>query len=665
MRLVTGGNIDWMPRSERPSGTVWADAVSGAMPSGDRAVRLDRLRQAEQDERGVLCNARCLGDGVDIPTLDGVAFIDPKHSQVDIVQAVGRAIRKGEGKGTATIVIPVFVDTEADPEDALDRSAFMAIAGVLRALRDHDETLAEELDALRRELGLRSRRRPRLPRKIVLDLPKNVRSEFSAAISTQVVQLTTASWEEWFARLQQYVKSHGNARMSQRYITPDGYRLGGWVNIQRTRKDQLSPERQTRLESLDGWVWDALDALWEDMFTQLQEFAEQKGHVRVPQSYRTPDGSGLRSWVNHQRMTKGELSSDRRRRLEARPDWSWHPHDSAWENFSRLQQFVEREGHARVPLTYITPDGHELGTWVGTQRSRKDTMLSERRIRLESLDGWMWDPFNEEWEGRFAQLQQYVKVHGHSRVPSVYTTSDGFGLGMWVARHRYELKKLSADRRTRLEALTGWVWGAKDALWEEGFAQLQQYVKTHGNAGVPSPYATPDGYRFGSWVGTQRARRARLSQGKETRLEALDGWVWDVLDAAWDEGFTHLQEYVAEHGHARVPSVYTTSDGFGLGMWVSGQRTQKDRLSSERQARLESLDIWAWNVLEAKWQEQYSRLQQYVRTHGYASVLQSYTTTEGHRLGAWVNMQRMKKKKLSPERRKRLEALPGWVWSGK
>ena len=80
------------------------------MSTGDRAVRLDRLRHVESGERGVLSNARCLGEGVDVPTLDGVAFIDPRHSQVDIVQAVGRAIRKAEGKEVATILIPVFVD---------------------------------------------------------------------------------------------------------------------------------------------------------------------------------------------------------------------------------------------------------------------------------------------------------------------------------------------------------------------------------------------------------------------------------------------------------------------------------------------------------------------------------------------------------------------------
>ncbi|KIQ17441.1 hypothetical protein ASG56_06575 [Rhodococcus sp. Leaf7] len=88
--------------------------ASGDMSSVERHVKLQRLRQLDDDERGVLANARWLAEGVDVPTLDGVAFIDPRGSEVDIVQAVGRAIRLAESKTVGTIVIPVFIDTAAE-----------------------------------------------------------------------------------------------------------------------------------------------------------------------------------------------------------------------------------------------------------------------------------------------------------------------------------------------------------------------------------------------------------------------------------------------------------------------------------------------------------------------------------------------------------------------
>ena len=657
--------VQWMPSAERPAGPIWAEAVSGAISSGDRAVRLDRLRLVESGERGVLSNARCLGEGVDIPTLDGIAFIDPKHSQIDIVQAVGRAIRKGEGKGVATIVIPVFVDLAADPEDALDESAFTAIASVLRALRDHDEALAEELDGLRRDLGARLRRRLRLPTKIVLDLPRKVSSNFSTAIATRVVRLTTASWEEWFARLQQYVKTYGNALVPGKHTTPDGYRLGVWVNSQRTHKDRLSAERRARLESVDGWVWDALDAAWEESFSQLQDYVRAEGEARVVQSHTTADGFQLGAWVTRQRTQKEKLTPERRKRLESLDGWVWDSLDAAWEEgFAELQQFVTTHGHARVPRSFRTSNGYGLATWVVTQRRRREQLSPERRARLESLKGWVWDPHDSRWEEGFTQLQQFVAVQGHARVPRSYRTSDGYPLGTWVGTRRTRREQLSTERQARLESLKGWVWDPYEAQWEEGFAQLQQFVAAHGHTRMPAKHTTPDGFRLGMWVVKQRrVRRESMLEDQQTRLKSLEGWVWDAHDALWEERFAQLQQFVAVQGHARVPRSYRTSDGYPLGTWVGTQRTKKDQLSPERRARLDALKDWAWNSRDALWEEGFAQLQQFVAAHGHARVPTSYRSSDGYRLGMWVGGQRTQRHKLSSGRLTRLEAVAGWVWN--
>jgi hypothetical protein len=110
---------------------------------------------------------------VEVPVLDGVAFIDPKRSMIDIIQAVGRVIRKAEDKRIGTVVIPVFVDESEDVGHALSSSAFEPVWQVLKALRAHDDSLADELDELRLKLGERSPYggRIRLPEKIKVDVP--------------------------------------------------------------------------------------------------------------------------------------------------------------------------------------------------------------------------------------------------------------------------------------------------------------------------------------------------------------------------------------------------------------------------------------------------------------------------------------------------------------
>jgi len=114
--------VNLIEPANRPKGTFLADYVSGEMKAGDRKEKIDKLKVLEGYDRGILTNARCLAEGVDVPSLDGVAFIDPKGSQVEIIQAVGRAIRKVRGakvQTKGTIVIPVFIEDGDDPEASM------------------------------------------------------------------------------------------------------------------------------------------------------------------------------------------------------------------------------------------------------------------------------------------------------------------------------------------------------------------------------------------------------------------------------------------------------------------------------------------------------------------------------------------------------------------
>ena len=248
--------ISRLPAARAPQGRMVFDYVSGEMATGDRRNKLNRLRNIDADEYALLANARCLSEGVDVPSIDGVAFIDPRRSQIDIVQAVGRAIRRTEDKKLGTIVIPVFVPEGETNEAILADSAFEPVWAVVRALRDHDEVLADQLDAARRTKGHEGRiTRDALPPKIVLDLSVDLPDGFMDAIVTRIVERASSSWEEGFAYLQGYVTEHGDARAPQRFTTEDGYNLGTWVNSQRSRRDTLAAERVARLDALSGWVW--------------------------------------------------------------------------------------------------------------------------------------------------------------------------------------------------------------------------------------------------------------------------------------------------------------------------------------------------------------------------------------------------------------------------
>jgi superfamily II DNA or RNA helicase len=187
------GAIERMSPAAKPSGELWTGHISGQTPAGRRSTLLTVFGNLPQGSRGVLSNCACLGEGVDVPVLDGVGFIDPKRSMIDIIQAVGRVIRKADDKKIGTVVIPVFVDESEDADHALSNSAFEPVWQVLKALRAHDQELANELDELRLKLGERSpgRGKIRLPDKIKVDVPTLVLADFEQSFYVRTVEETT------------------------------------------------------------------------------------------------------------------------------------------------------------------------------------------------------------------------------------------------------------------------------------------------------------------------------------------------------------------------------------------------------------------------------------------------------------------------------------------
>ncbi|HMR12506.1 MAG TPA: DEAD/DEAH box helicase family protein [Arachnia sp.] len=120
---------------------VDARHVDGTMNALTRAERLSWLKAPLPDGQcRILTNARCLTEGVDVPALDAVMFLSPRNSAVDVVQAVGRVMRKAPGKDFGYIVLPVAVPVGIDPADALrDNKRFKVVWDVLNALRAHDD----------------------------------------------------------------------------------------------------------------------------------------------------------------------------------------------------------------------------------------------------------------------------------------------------------------------------------------------------------------------------------------------------------------------------------------------------------------------------------------------------------------------------------------------
>ena len=511
--------IDWMPSETKPDGELLTNHVSGAMPTNERNKNLQALGNITDDQRYILSNARCLSEGIDVPALDGVAFIDPRNSEIDIVQAVGRAIRLSKGKAIGSIVIPVFIEDHEDPDEVLNSSPFKKVWAVVNALRSHDEGLGQELDQLRQAMGKRGTAGK--SDKIIFDLPTTITHQFETALKTKVIESTTASWEFWFGLLEIYKEENGDCLVS----TTSGSGLGNWVGHQRPNKDSMSSDRFKRLDDL-GFIWNPFDMKWDQGFKELEAYVEKFGDCLVPARYKTFRDFALGNWVSTQRSAKEITSSDRIKRLDDL-GFVWDVTGEQWEQgFDELHAYKKDNGHCAVPTKYQTSNGFKLGQWVYVQRREKRKVTDDRVHRLDNL-GFIWNAFNERWESGFRELKAYKNSHGNCFVKRRYKSPTGFSLGSWCGTQRQEKEKERLDKGQikRLDDV-GFIWEPKAEKWERGFAELVVYKRDNNHCLVPSSYKTSKGVALGSWVLWQRSSKESLDSTYVKRLNDI-GFVWD------------------------------------------------------------------------------------------------------------------------------------------
>ncbi len=152
--------IEKLPEDEQPTNFLCeTEHVDGTVHALNRKVRLDWLKNENRSDSNddsdsetvcrILSNARCLSEGIDVPALDAVIFYKPRKSHIDVVQAVGRVMRKAPGKQFGYVILPVAIPDDKDPAAALnDNERFSNVWSVLNALRSHDDRFDGQINSI-------------------------------------------------------------------------------------------------------------------------------------------------------------------------------------------------------------------------------------------------------------------------------------------------------------------------------------------------------------------------------------------------------------------------------------------------------------------------------------------------------------------------------------
>ena len=179
-------NNDVLSKATRKFGLLETFHVSGKTPTGTRARIIGEFADAE---RALVTNARCLTEGVDVPGIDCVLFADPRRSAVDIVQAVGRALRPAPGKKFGYVIVPILQEDGATGQDILESKAFEEVLTTLRALAANDDRIIEYFR------GVAQGRKPKGRGKVRIEFDFDERLAKSIDLNQFVRDIELKTWD--------------------------------------------------------------------------------------------------------------------------------------------------------------------------------------------------------------------------------------------------------------------------------------------------------------------------------------------------------------------------------------------------------------------------------------------------------------------------------------
>ncbi len=418
------------------------------------------------------------------------------------------------------------------------------------------------------------------------------------------------------------------------------------------------------------------DQYWNRMYELAKQYYEQNGDLCVPHDY-VCCGKRLGRWIGTQRsdykkLTNVFFTQERIDRLNT-IGMVWDVKKVFWEDmFQELLRYASACGTVRVPQSYLTPEGKQLGIWVNHLRMdfKRGVLPLERQKLLEEA-GMIWEPEKlrrNAWDIKFSLLQAYVDSH-HGAFPSVdYCTDDGIKLGNWLFNQKrgYQRGTLLPERRIKLERL-GILWDIGEQSWQERYAQAKKYYNQYGHLCLFLQRGGQNEAALGNWLTVQRQlyKKGNLCLERIQKLEEI-GMVWDARENVWEASYQQAKAFFGRYGHLRIPKDSGPPEQRRLGAWIGTQRknymTRSNPLfTEERIRRLEEIGmIWDASLDSMElWKEWYRKAEAFYLHHGHLRPPKGPLLTWLH---AQRGAKRGKRGSLSQDQIERLERI-GMSWS--
>lgn len=629
--------------SERHSkffNTIFTRHLEGKDPT---AFRNKVLKEFRNSAAGVVSNARCLSEGVDVPTIDLIYFCDPKTSKIDIVQSAGRALRIDPSgkKKEGFIVVPLFHHIDEDIEKELSKNeAFNHLVSVIRSLCEHDERLMAEINGIATGKGKKSTKRIEITsvgeedeRIIKIE---GFEKKVKQSLFTEIIERTKDNWEIHFEKFKEYLASEGSPYISR--VRGENKYLGLWCSWQRTNnaKGTLAYDKVRRLTEA-GFSWTPLDEKWEVRFNDYREFVRLSGKTNFTETDRKeyPQFSKLFFWCRIQKILYNrnakKYSVERYERL-SKEGFNFdvnsdEDHINWLKNFDKLKAFKDKHGHCSVSQTDKDPELRRLGKWVNTQRTlykgrmsngRFITILPDRVEMLEKL-GMIWNAKDADWEKGFEDLKSYKEKHNHFNIPQTDK--------LYFRARRLRLKKnlLSKEQITKLNSIGFYDKPSilnqeqkpyPELIFNKRFAQLIEYKNKFGTVELKSRNKSHSGLYY--WTKDVKAVKERLTESQKQRLKSIEFDIdTNYEEQKFNQRLAELKMYFEKYGTYVISEKH--KDFTDLHYWVNYIRAGRRQFTDEQRGQLTDIGFFNEELRKlniTSFKERIAQLKAFKEKHG-------------------------------------------------
>ncbi len=403
-------------------------------------------------KNAIIVSARVLNEGINIPIIDAVCFVDPRMSIIDIIQCCGRAFRLFLEKLLAKIYVPIVLNGEVDIEND---NIFGNVVSVLRALSTTDDDIVEYFSALKNGVSINRKIIKHVAyiekKNTVVEIGENVDiGKWLSGIDIRIWNKVD-HWMSMYGDVNLWVENNENKIPSEKSKDSIEAKYGSWCTLQRRyeKVGSLSSNKINLLNLINNWYWTDKNVklvfkTFDERYLEVKDWIDNNHGLPSAKTEIAIELSNA-DWcvIIRSKYRKGKLTNEEIQKMEQINGWMWNP----------LDQFDVRYNEAK--LWFATNKGmphnskknneeeRNVASFCNTQRKyKKDGNLSDERIKkMEALRPiWYWN-FEERFDDNYNKIITWIKDNKNAS-PSEYS-NDPYEkrLKQWLNGEKVKNKK--------------------------------------------------------------------------------------------------------------------------------------------------------------------------------------------------------------------------------